>query len=67
LPDSSGLSEENLKALIPAAYDYLVGLKAACSRTDRQFRPLIEARVQCELYELLLGWIETSTDGQSVG
>jgi len=60
LPDSSGLSEENLKALILAACDYLAGLNTACSRTDRQFRPLIEARVQGELYELLSGWIDTS-------
>jgi AcrR family transcriptional regulator len=60
LPDSSGLSEENLKALILAACDYLAGLNTACSRTDRQFRPLIEARVQGELYELLSGWIDAS-------
>lgn len=60
LSDSSGLSEENLKALILAACDYLAGLNTACSRTDQQFKPLIEARVQSELYELLLGWIEAS-------
>ena len=33
----------------------------------RQFRPLIEARVQGEIYELLLGWIEAlplKTDGR---
>ena len=60
LSDSSGLSEENLKALILASCDYLAGLNTACSRTDQQFKPLIEARVQRELYELLLGWIEAS-------
>jgi len=67
VPDSSGLSEENLKALILAACDYLAGLNTACSRTDQQFKPLIEARVQSELYELLLGWIEASppTDSRS--
>jgi len=58
LPDSSGFGEENLRALVLAACDYLAGLNTACSRTDRQFRPLIEARVQAELYELLLRWIE---------
>jgi AcrR family transcriptional regulator len=69
LTDSSGLSEENLKALLLAACDYLSGLNTACSRTDRQFRPLIESRVQGELYELLLGWIEAApekTIGRSV-
>jgi AcrR family transcriptional regulator len=62
LPDPSGLTEENLKALILAACDYLAGLNTACSRTDRQFRPLIESRVQGELYELLLGWIEAAPE-----
>jgi AcrR family transcriptional regulator len=57
LPDASGLGEENLRALVLAACDYLAGLNTACSRTDRHFRPLIEARVQAELYELLLRWI----------
>ncbi len=65
LPGPSGLSEANLKALILAACDYLAGLNTACSRTDRQFRPLIEARVQDELYELLLGWIEASPEKAS--
>jgi AcrR family transcriptional regulator len=58
LPDPSGLTGENLKALILAACDYLARLNTGCSRTDRQFRPLIESRVQGELYELLLRWIE---------
>jgi AcrR family transcriptional regulator len=60
LLDPSGLCEENLRALVLAACDYLAGLNTACSRTDWHFRPLIEARVQAELYELLLRWIEAS-------
>jgi AcrR family transcriptional regulator len=65
LPESPGLSEETLKALVLAACDYLAGLNTACSRTDQQFRPLIETRVQGELYELLLGWIEASPEKAS--
>ncbi len=65
LPDSPGPSKENLKALVLAACDYLAELNTACSRTDRQFRPLIEARVQDELYELLLGWLEASEEKAS--
>ncbi len=57
LPASPELTGENLKVLILAVCDYLAGLNTACSWSDRQFRPLIEARVQGELYELLLGWI----------
>jgi AcrR family transcriptional regulator len=66
LPPSPGLDEENLRALVLAACDYLAGLNTACSWKDRQFRPLIEARVQSELYELVLGWIRAlpqKTDG----
>ena len=58
LPASPGFSEENLRVLILAVCDYLEGLNTACSWSDRRFRPLIETRVQGELYELLLGWIE---------
>ena len=62
LPASPGLSEENLRVLVLAACDYLEGLNTACRGTDRQFRPLIEARVQSELYELLLGWTGASPE-----
>jgi AcrR family transcriptional regulator len=58
LPPSPELGEENIRALILAACDYLAGLNTACSWKERQFRPLIEARVQHELYGILLGWIE---------
>jgi AcrR family transcriptional regulator len=68
LPPSAGLNKETLKVLILAVCSYIEGLNTACSRTDRQFRPLIEARVQGELYELLREWIEASplTGNQSV-
>ena len=46
-----------------AACDYLASLNTGCSRTDRRFRPVIEARVQRELYELLLGWMQASQEG----
>jgi AcrR family transcriptional regulator len=62
LPESPGLDEETLMALVIAACDYLAGLNTACSRTDRQFRPLIEARVQTEIYDLLAEWIEASLE-----
>ena len=66
MPDPSGLTQENLKAMILAACDYLARLNTACSRTDRQFRPLIESRVQDELHEVLSGWLESSrtTEGR---
>lgn len=57
LPEASTLNEEALRSLVLATCDYLAGLNTACRRTDRQFRPIIEARVQGELYDLLLEWI----------
>jgi AcrR family transcriptional regulator len=44
LPASPELSEENLRAIILAVCDYLARLNTACAWSDRQFRPLIEAR-----------------------
>ena len=61
LPGSPGMDEETLKALVLASCHYLASLNTACSRTDQRFKPLIEARVQKELYGLLLGWIPTSS------
>lgn len=61
-----GLNEDNLRALLLAACYYLEWLNTGCRGADRQFRPLIEARVQAELYELLLDWIETVPDGVKV-
>ena len=65
LSPSPGFDEENLKALVLVTCVYLTGLNTACSWRDRQFRPLIEARVQTELYELLLRWIEASPEKAS--
>jgi AcrR family transcriptional regulator len=58
LPETPGLDEETLKALVVTACSFLSELETSCRRSDRQFIPLIEARVQGELYELLLRSIE---------
>jgi AcrR family transcriptional regulator len=60
LPETPGLDEESLKALVLATCDFLSELETGCRHSDRQFRPLIEAQVPGELYKLLLGWIEAS-------
>jgi hypothetical protein len=69
LPEAPGLDEETLKALVLTACEFLSELETGCRRSYQQFRPLIEARVQGELYELLLGWIDVSpgnVNGRSV-
>jgi hypothetical protein len=45
-----------------ATCDYLSYLNAACIRKDRRFWPVVEARVQVELHDILLGWIEASSE-----
>jgi AcrR family transcriptional regulator len=60
LPESPGLDEESLRALVLATCDFLSGLETSCRTSDRQFKPLIEAQVPSELYTLLLGWIEAA-------
>jgi AcrR family transcriptional regulator len=60
LPEWPGLDEESLRALVLATCDFLSGLEMGCRRSDRQFKPLIEAQVPSELSKLLLGWMEAS-------
>src|SRR5918994_6833037 len=62
LPTTPGLDEESLRVLVLAACHFLSKLETGCrTRSDRQFiRPMVEAQVQSELYEVLLGWIEAS-------
>jgi AcrR family transcriptional regulator len=62
LPATPGLDEETLRVLVLAVCDFLSKLETGCrTRSDRQFiRPMVEAQVQSELYEELLGWLEAS-------
>jgi AcrR family transcriptional regulator len=55
LPESPGLDEESLRALVLATCVFLSGLETSGRTSDRQFRPLIEAQVASEFSELLLG------------
>jgi AcrR family transcriptional regulator len=69
LPESPGLDEESLRALVLTTCDFLSGLETSCRTSDRQFRPFIEAQVASEIYEVLLGWIEAApqeTNGRPV-
>ena len=58
LPVSAGFSPDNLKCVIHTVCEYLAQLTGDCSPSDVHCRPLIEAQVQAQLYELFLGWIE---------
>ena len=62
LPERPGLEEETLRVVVVATCEFLSNLETGCrTRSDRQFiRPMVEAQVQSELYEELLGWIEAS-------
>lgn len=62
LPATPRLDEETLRVLVLASCEFLSKLETGCrTRSDRQFiRPMVEAQVQSELHEVLLGWIEAS-------
>jgi AcrR family transcriptional regulator len=62
LPATPRLDEETLRVLVLASCEFLSKLETGCrTRSDRQFiRPMVEAQVQSELYEVLLDWIEAS-------
>ena len=62
LPATPGLDQETLRVLVLAVCDFLSKLETGCrQRSDRQFiRPMVEAQVQSELNEVLLGWIVTA-------
>ncbi len=48
-----------------AACDYLEALNTGRWGTNRRFRPVIEARVQRELYELLPRWMQEASPGEA--
>ena len=54
LPETPGVDEETLKVPVLAACDFLSVLETACRPSDSQFKPLIETRVQGELFEIFL-------------
>jgi AcrR family transcriptional regulator len=58
LPEAAELSADNLRSLILAVCEFLAQLAQSCASSDDQVRPLVEAQVQTQLYELLLDWIE---------
>ena len=45
-----------------AVCEYLLQLGKSCASSNQQARPLVEAQVQTQLYELVLGWIKALSD-----
>jgi AcrR family transcriptional regulator len=57
LPPEAPFNAANLRGLVVAALGALADFHAHCRPTHRDLGPLIERRVQRELYERLLGWL----------
>src|SRR5215831_7022273 len=47
----------NLHLLVVAVCDYLAEFQGHCAPPDRVLDPRIEAKVQQEIYSVLLGWL----------
>ena len=67
LPASPEYSLDNLRRLILAVCEYFAQLTGDCSPSEVHYRPLIEAQVQAQLYELLLSWIDPLQIGDAAG
>jgi AcrR family transcriptional regulator len=61
LPEAADLSPDTLRQLVVATWEYLSRFNSGCHPADRQFQPTIEAQVQAELYDLILGWLTQAT------
>lgn len=63
LPVGAPFTLDNLGLLIVSVCEYLAEFQGHCAPADRDLDPRIEARVQQEIYTVLLGWLtQTSSD-----
>ena len=58
MPEPAEFCLSDMKSLVLAVFRYLDQINSGCSASEMQFRPMIETRVQAQLYELILEWIE---------
>lgn len=57
LPVGAPFTLDNLHLLVAAVCEYLAEFQGHCAPADRDLDPRIEARVQQEIYTVLLGWL----------
>jgi AcrR family transcriptional regulator len=58
MPEPAEFCLSDMKSLVLAVFEYLDQINSGCSTSEMQFRPMIETRVQAQLYELILAWLE---------
>ena len=49
---------ENLRSLILAVCEFLLGLHSGCAQPHRQFEALVETQIKKQIFELLSHWLE---------
>ena len=64
MPDDTTFCVSHLRTLILATHDFMQQFQSGCTPADHEFKPLIEAQVQTELYNFLLKWFEAQPDLQ---
>jgi len=60
LPDGAPFTLDNLRLLVVSVCEYLAEFQGHCAPAGRDLDPRIEARVQQEIYTILLGWLAQS-------
>ncbi|NDJ77112.1 MAG: TetR/AcrR family transcriptional regulator [Chloroflexi bacterium] len=58
LPDTTTFCVTHLRTLIVATHEFMQRFKSGCAPADHEFKPLIEAQVQNELFNTLLMWLD---------
>lgn len=58
LPPGSDYCQDGLKTLILTVFEFLERFNSGCSAGEWQSRPMLETKVQSQVNELILGWIE---------
>lgn len=59
LASAAPFTAENLHLLVVAVLEHFVKFHNHCKPADRDLEPLIEAKVQEEIHEVLAGWLTT--------
>lgn len=60
LPVSDQFCRGDIRQLVIVTGEYLADLHRDCTPADRVLDPLVETHIQAQLYDYILGWLQTS-------
>jgi AcrR family transcriptional regulator len=64
LGEAAPLTRGNLHVLLVTVCDFLVQFHGHCAPADRDLEPLVEAKVQQEIYTFLVRWLRQAPHGE---